>query len=232
MFSAPKRSAFAQLLQFLRGFSCKIGLFLFVKDKHLGIPIGYHYSKEEFELQKLKSALDLIAEVNHVYIELAKRHLLGGVMAHRYDYAPAWWVRETSTCFLGSKHVEESDAIELSLSIIHELSHARLEHRGFVYAENRLRSEEICVRRELSFARRLMSAGRCTSDEIDRIQRTLETLGRYYSTEAVRGRERKHMLEVLRRLKQSAPRCVRRVLVPLTRRRFRAERAKLRRSRM
>ena len=68
--------------------------------------------------------------------------------------AEAQYAREINACEIDERYMlGERYAPELAASVIvHEATHARLEHMGFVYQEERRqRIEEICLRQELAF---------------------------------------------------------------------------------
>lgn len=75
--------------------------------------------------------------------------------------AEAQYSREINACEIDERYMlGEHCAPELAASVIvHEATHARLEHMGFVYVEERRqRIEKVCVRRELAFLAKVRGA--------------------------------------------------------------------------
>lgn len=133
----------------------------------------------------------------------------------------AWFDRTYQACGLRPDWVARANREDLALTVIHELCHARLEVLGVQYdAPLRLRIEQICLRRELAFARRLMSHRIGTRDHVMETERRLAHLTpEQYADARFDADRRKDRLEALVRLKRlGAPRCLRAPLIKRLRR--------------
>lgn len=62
----------------------------------------------------------------------------------------------SSTCYLSSRFVEEYPVPNVAIAIVHEATHARLDHAGIpLYPDWKARIERRCVLEEITFAQRL-----------------------------------------------------------------------------
>ena len=137
-----------------------------------GLWVGSSKNEAEPGLERVMQALGLIKshdpvryrrllhDVKRVWIVL----IFGGLA--EFDHA-------LQTCKLDERFVlDEATSIEqISATIVHEATHARLAHYGIEYDEPiRARVEAICMRREIAFSRKLPHGG---GDVAEQAERTL-----------------------------------------------------------
>ncbi len=68
---------------------------------------------------------------------------------------------DDETCRIHDALIDDPDVSDLSIAsvLVHEATHARLDHCGFGYDEaERDRIEKVCLRREMAFAKRVPGA--------------------------------------------------------------------------
>jgi hypothetical protein len=107
-------------------------------------------------LDRVRNALHLIAELDpRRYAKV--RRLLRRVFVVRLPGRLAQYVHSLRQCQLDDRFVmaPRTPISEIAAAIIHEATHARLQHWGVPYEADRKRQEHICLREELAFASRL-----------------------------------------------------------------------------
>jgi hypothetical protein len=126
----------------------------------LWIGVSVDESKVERALQRLEEALLLIKASDPRRYRRAL-HDLSRVWIRLLPNTPASFNAAARACQLDTRFVLDDtvSAAELAAAIVHEATHARIEHCGIRYQEEiRHRIECACVRQELSFARRVPGA--------------------------------------------------------------------------
>ncbi len=82
---------------------------------------------------------------------------------------PQYWI-DSEVCVLDSRTVERKSTAYLALVIVHEATHARLNHAGIMpWSRVRSRLERRCFREEQSFTRRLQHAGWGGTDAMNEV---------------------------------------------------------------
>jgi hypothetical protein len=155
--------------------------------------------ENEARLQRVEQALQLMKQKSPLHYSRVI-HNLDRIWVRLLPASPANYLRRLNACQLDERFVEHEEATpELIASVIvHEATHARLEHWGIIYEEaKRYRIEAICLRRELHFVSGL--AG-CEVMQ-DSVRRSLEYYGNnceYFSNSSFRKRFDDGSLEDLR----------------------------------
>lgn len=112
----------------------------------------------------LADALRLIHEVQPWRRHMLSRHLDCVLVVYPLG---AEHVPSIRACVIGYRSVEEGRIQDVADSIIHELTHARIEDFGIEYIEaNCARIEHICTKAQFNFARAAASAPRLTRGEM------------------------------------------------------------------
>jgi hypothetical protein len=127
--------------------------------EHLGVRVTVATTKEAVEaaaLRKVFAALDVLKAHSPGHLARISRYMIGIVVFPR-ETALGTWDGKLGICILDEKYVTDdaTPAEEVACTIVHELTHARLERAGFQYRPNRARCERICFLAERNFARRL-----------------------------------------------------------------------------
>lgn len=122
-----------------------------------GLWVGSIEDKPWPGLSRVENALRLIRDRDQLSYSRVRRYL-DRVWVRLVPGAWGEYQRKLNACVL-DKHFVLSEAAtveRIASTIVHEATHARLEHWGVTYDENaRSRIEAICVRRELNFVRKL-----------------------------------------------------------------------------
>jgi hypothetical protein len=103
---------------------------------------------------KLSAALDLIERIDVHALHQANLRFRGILVA---DLAgeDAKYLARSHTCLLDADHVSEKPAWRVAMSLVHQLTHARLIALGIPYNTRfKARVESVCVDREIEFAAR------------------------------------------------------------------------------
>jgi hypothetical protein len=136
-----------------------------------GLWVGAYFGKG---LDRVVSALDLIK----VWDPVRYRRLLRDidrVLINVLLGVSAQYRKDINACELDERFVLSDGASPetIAAAIVHEATHARLEHLGFKYEESRReRLELICIRRELAFVARLPT-GKAAREWIELTQKNL-----------------------------------------------------------
>ncbi|MBR1238139.1 hypothetical protein [Bradyrhizobium sp. AUGA SZCCT0182] len=133
----------------------RLGLWFSTSRNVDGLWVGSWESEPHPGLRRVEEALRLIKERDPLHysrvtsnLERIWVRLLPGDAAH--------YERSLKACVLDERRVLEETIEWIASTIIHEATHARLEHWGISYDENRrARIEAICLRRELNFVIKL-----------------------------------------------------------------------------
>lgn len=145
-------------------------------------------------LQKLESAIKLLKHYDTRAGD-ALQKLTKGIFVFGTAGAYAQWNRNSQLVLMREEYVTalETSTADVAATLVHEATHAWLEHLGFQYtAPERARIEAICYRRALRFARRLPAA----TDLVAKIERQLTRDPNYLTNDAFRERiiaELKHL---------------------------------------
>ncbi|MEM9499414.1 MAG: hypothetical protein AAGA28_15925 [Pseudomonadota bacterium] len=195
----------------------------FARSDHLGVQLRRHALASDTGAQTVREALDLIHRIAPEKISAMRTCLPGGIAIEWTDYANGWFDAATGTCCLGGQFVATAGPVDLALTVVHELCHARLERCGIGYPEDqRDRIERLCVSREIAFARALARAGCGDAITVDALCRKRDSLtAAQFSDTALRALHRREVLHRARMLGMQTPHCVRRCLVLATRKRLR-----------
>lgn len=195
----------------------------FVCSEHLSVGVRHHALLEPGNSLKVKRALDLLAHAVPSKFSTLAGCLPGGIAVELADYANGWFDSDQKACVLGAEFVEASDAIDIAFTVMHELSHARLEHFGFSYDEGtRLRIERLCVSQEIFLASRLLRDGHCPPATVDALRRKRDGLCQeQFSDRALTALRRKEILQRAQVLGTRVPWFIRLLLLRATKRRLR-----------
>lgn len=141
-------------------------------------------NREEAIFTGLAAALRLIHDVQPWRTPMLRRHLARILCVYPLG---AEYVPSIEACVIGYQVVEKGRIEQVAEAIVHELTHARIEHCGIEYTDTtRARIEHLCRKAELNFTRAVMSAPRLTRGEVPplepwwteqhRVQRILDQL--------------------------------------------------------
>lgn len=120
--------------------------------------------RDEAIFEGLTAALRLIHAVQPWRAHMLPRHLERVLVVHPLG---AEYVHSIRACAVGYRDVEEGSIPEVAESIVHELTHARIENCGIEYTEaNRARIEHICTKAQFNFTRAAASAPRLTRGQM------------------------------------------------------------------
>jgi len=223
--SAPLRSAAHAALALARAIDRLRWAIAYDRSDYLNVPLRVHPFAPPDAANRVTHALDLIAQIDPLTMAHIRRHLPGGLAVEATDYATAWFDREKSACLLGARHLTTASDAELALSIMHEVTHARLEARGIPYDPPlRLRIERICIAREIALAHRLAKAGACAPQIVGALQAKRAALtAEHLSDHVLEGFRRLERLQRVRLLGKRVPHVLRRCLVLRLRRQRQAQ---------
>lgn len=120
--------------------------------------------RDETVFNGLTAALRFIHEVQPWRTHMLSRHLKRILSVYPLG---AEYVSSIDACVIGYKALEEGRVEYVAEAIIHELTHARIEHCGIEYTEaNRARIEHLCTKAELNFERAAASAPRLARGQV------------------------------------------------------------------
>ena len=128
-----------------------------------GIRVGTAQSNaatSEAMLGKLEAALTLLKRHDPRPVAALQKVTDGIFVFGTAGVCAEWW-RDARLVVMQDEYLADSgtSTAAVAATLVHEATHAWLEHLGFQYtAERRPRIESICFRRELRFARRLPGA--------------------------------------------------------------------------
>jgi hypothetical protein len=132
---------------------------------------------------KLEQALDLIKSHDAKSYERLRASIRRFILLHAGG--PEFWP-EVRAVTLTEPLVRGAEVPLLAMTIVHELTHARLWDRGFDYrAKRRAQLERICVAAEIRFARRLPDHESLEEFAMQKLKRE------WWSTEAVAERRQR-----------------------------------------
>ena len=194
---------------------------LLAKHDFAGIQLLIDRNEEETSLKAVSDALAMIKVFDLRTFKLIQNNFDRIAVVQKATHARAWYLPDKRACCLRLNYVQNCYADELALSIIHELTHARLCQLGFEYKDPVIfRVEEICIRRELAFARRLEDCGFPCFDHVGTLTKHLEKRSPgLYSEDGFKAKARRDELLGLRHMKTApCPLCVRGYLVRKVRR--------------
>ncbi|MEO0772021.1 MAG: hypothetical protein AAFZ04_02450 [Pseudomonadota bacterium] len=192
---------------------------------HRGIPLHIHAHAPDTSAHVITAALDRIAAVDPISFARIPHLLPGGIIADPTDYAAAWYSIKRKACVIGQHSLRLGHTDDLALSIIHEMCHARLWEAGIGYDAPalRVRVEQVCIRREIAFARKLEAQGVPQGTHTAWLSDKLhEVTQRDYTETRFIQMYRRQYLQRLRLLKSAnTPRWLRRLVIAKARRRLR-----------
>jgi hypothetical protein len=131
----------------------------------------------------------VINNLDHVWVDLV-------------PISRAYFRRSLNACVLDERYVLAAATTSemLARTIVHEATHARLDHWGVKYDEkDRARIEAVCMRRELAFAAKLPQ-GRSLQDEVERKIEWYASHPEYFSNVSFRQNDTEGRIEALRYL--------------------------------
>jgi hypothetical protein len=147
---------------------------------------------------RVNAALSLLAHYDPIRLAQLRRYARALFVIGRGGAYWGTWVESLKLCVIAEVLVDsDSTAPEDAASVIvHEITHARLHHFGLDHskrtAEDRMRIEHICCRRQIAFARRLPNG----DELIDRARAHIAEPAEYWSQRAAS----KRALDELHRL--------------------------------
>ena len=131
-----------------------------------GVWIGSFNNDDPERARELaESAFTLIKHHDPIQYQRVCRHLRRIWVTLIPAYS-GWYNARLDACVLSEKHVlsEDTSVEEIASTIVHEATHARLEHLGIQYDEKRRSSvEKICIGREVALLRRLQGCEKLLS---------------------------------------------------------------------
>jgi hypothetical protein len=139
--------------------------------------------------------LDLIATHDPSSLHRLQRHLRR-ILVELDLYAAMHYLSQFDTCIVNADFVTRADTTitDIASGLIHEATHARLDHAGVEYSENiRGRIERICCNAELRFLRRVPDA----KDAIGRVERATQRTAVEEEWSNQRLREQYHQSRIL-----------------------------------
>jgi hypothetical protein len=160
-----------------------------------GIWVGSY--RRPSDLRRVDDALLLIKQWSPLHYSRVRRDL-ARIWIYITPGARAHYSARLDACVLDERWVTNSIVEELASMIIHEASHARLEHLGIDYKEEeRSRIEKFCFRRQLAFVAKLPD-----SKELqDELKRSVDWYGgnkEWFSDANFVRREKEGVVEALR----------------------------------
>jgi hypothetical protein len=179
----------------------KLALWLSTSKDIDGLWVGTMESAPHPALRRVEDALRLIKQHNPLHYSRVLHHL-ERVWVNVAIAATACYEQSIGACVLDERFVlSDTTTLErIASTIIHEATHARLEHWGIRYEEDmRSRIEAICFRRELAFAMRLPD-GALLEQEIASYLEFYEANGDFFSDANFEERRRLGGIEALRHL--------------------------------
>ena len=132
-------------------------------DEYRGVQVSVGSGRDavrDAAMEKMRQALDLLAGHAPAQLERIRTHM-HGVFVGPISGVLASWRRGMRACIVSEDYVldPETTAEDLASTLIHELTHARLDARAFGYDERvRARIERVCFLAERNWAARLPSS--------------------------------------------------------------------------
>lgn len=179
----------------------KIELWLSTSRDIDGLWVGTMEGPPQLGLRRAEDALRLIKHYSPLHYSRVLHHL-ERVWVKLTPHGLACYERSLEACVLDERFVlAETTTVErIATTIVHEATHARLEHWGIPYDEEmRTRIEAICCRRELAFAIKLPDSAQL-QEEIAASLEFYGTNSEFYSDANFHDRELQGQLEALRHL--------------------------------
>jgi hypothetical protein len=190
--------------------------FLFaISRKHIrdGVKIGMSFPDKNHpaDFLKIDQALNLISELDPRRYHQIKRDVkkIWVYIAPGYY---AQWMNELQTCILDRDYFCRTNVspAELALTLVHEATHARLDKLKIKYTEEiRHRVEQLCVKSEIAFAKRLPNGQKF----VEIAESRLQTPESYWTNAQFQQRD----LDTLAELRKKS--WVARILYPIVKRR-------------
>jgi hypothetical protein len=155
---------------------------------------------DEALLSRVAGGLDLIAIHDPSSLHRLQRHLRR-ILVELDLYAAMHYMSQFDACIVNADFVMRADTTttDIASCLIHEATHARLDHAGVEYTENiRGRIERICCNAELRFLRRVPNA----KDAIDRVERATRrtAVEGEWSNQRLREQYHQSRIQALRRV--------------------------------
>ncbi|MHC2691546.1 hypothetical protein [Bradyrhizobium liaoningense] len=179
----------------------RLGLWFSKSSMIDGLWIGTTESKPYPALRRVEEALQLIKRHDTLNYSRISRNL-NRIWVHLLPSAQAHYDRSLNACALDERYVlnETMTPERIASTIVHEATHARLDGWGIIYEESsRYRIEAACLRRELSFLKKLPDTG-LMQEEIVRTLEWCESDETYLTDASFRSRECQGQIDTLRYL--------------------------------
>jgi hypothetical protein len=168
-----------------------------------GLWIGA-FAKEEAEpsLRRVEEALNVVKRYDPLQYKRIIRDL-DRVWVSLEPNSRGCFRRSLNACVLDERYVLAATTTSemLAKTIIHEATHARLDHWGINYDDEkkRVRIEAVCMRRELAFAAKLRQ-GTSLQEEVEHTMEWCATNPEYFSNASFSQRDNVGRIEALRYL--------------------------------
>ena len=126
--------------------------------------VGVHETERAFK--KLEVALLLLERADRPSFErlkVAVSRIVIGPIRHKLH---ALFVLRSKNCYINGDRILSFSEVDIAVLLVHELTHARIEHAGVTHSpDRRMRIERRCVLQEIAFAQRLQASGICDMDQ-------------------------------------------------------------------
>jgi hypothetical protein len=159
-------------------------------------------SESDPSLRRVEEALNVIKRYDPLQYMRVIRNL-DRVWVSLEPNSRACFRRSLNACVLDERYVlaETTTPEMLAKTIIHEATHARLDHWGINYDDEkeRVQIEAICMRRELAFAAKLPQ-GRLLQEEVEHTMEWCTANPEYFSNASFHQRDNEGRIEALRYL--------------------------------
>ena len=149
---------------------------------------------EETAFTKVAAALQLVQSYSPKHFARLRRHVQGILVSGGGGYLAGWY-QELRLIEIQKAYVlsEETLPAHVASTLVHEATHAWLEHLGIRYEErNRARIEAICFRSEAAFARHLPDSG----DLLELVEQQLSRDQSYWANDAFEARRFEELREL------------------------------------
>lgn len=158
------RSTVGRAIQYV---SLRAGIVLSPRQKMHGFEVVQLMGgREELRLfSQVEEALSLLSELDPRRLRRLKGDVQRILLVDAGDESAGLYWHDLRACVLDVSYVREFPAHYVASTIVHEGTHARLRCSGVRYPSTlRRRIEEICIREEIRFARRIPDAASLLED--------------------------------------------------------------------
>ena len=109
-------------------------------------------------VMRIHDALLLLQRTDPFRFARVRRHLTQFIVSSVRNVSAAHFPK-SSTCYLSARFVDRYPVPNLAIAIVHEATHARIDHSGIpLYPDWKARIERRCVLEEIAFAKHLSEA--------------------------------------------------------------------------